>query len=757
MPTTNRSARGCRFPPASGSIEKIASDGDLPIAIERAFLATDSQMTNQPKPLEFARACGELRCHPLDNPAPRRLSRIFSMAIAALLAVTMLLIGGHASAQTLIFLENFEGNFPQDGGWTVDDQNPESEPAYWDDVSLLSFGSPPPHGSEWVGYCAGVGYGGNPFQPTYQGDMVAFMSKTLDLRGYGSATLTFWHTVPSIDSGFDQCGVFINGQPIYTVSEAFGWTQTTLDLSPYAGTQLDLAFVFFSDEVFEGEGWYLDDITVTGGGAQPPRVVRGPYLQSGTASNIIVRWRTDRVVGSKVLFGSSPQQLASQAVDPTPRKEHAVTLSGLRPDTRYYYAIASGSDVLAGGADYFFVTAPAAPKPTRIWAIGDSGSALYAPGDARAVYERYRELAGARYTDVWLMLGDNAYGVGTDLEYQAAVFETYPELLRQSVVWSTMGNHETYSNDPDGNHAYFNIFNFPTAGQAGGEPSGTEHYYSFDYGNIHIVCLDSEESGRTPGSPMLTWLEEDLAANTKDWTIAMWHSPPYTKGSHDSDNLFDNFGNMTDMRANIVPILESHGVDLVLCGHSHNYERSFLMDGHYGFSSSLTPTMIKDSGSGRPEDTGPYLKPDTGPNANQGTVYVVAGSSGWATSQTGFHPIMYTALLRMGSLVLDIDGQRLDARFLRETGAIDDHFTIIKGAPPEPLRVATFRFEAGVVTVHWKSQAGRVYRLEKADYVEGPDWQPASGDVLATGATTSWTGGVSSPGGRCFFRVVEVN
>ena len=631
--------------------------------------------------------------------------------MAVILFLAMLLTVWRTSAQTLIFRENFEGNFPQDGGWIVGDQNPDGVPAFWNDVSLPSFGSPPTHGSARAGYCAGVGHGGTTSQPTYQSNMAASMSKRLDLRGYGSATLTFWHTVPSIDAGLDQCAVLINGQPIYVVSDAFGWTQTTLDLTPYAGTQPEMAFVFFSDEAFDREGWYVDDIAVTEGAAQPPRVIRGPYLQSGTMSNIIVRWRTDRPAESKVLFGAGPQQLSSQVVDPALKTEHTVTLSGLQPDTRYYYGIASGSNVLAGGADYFFVTSPAVPKPTRIWAIGDSGSASAGAAGSAAVYARYREFTGSRYTDLWLMLGDNAYYNGRDTEYQRAVFNLYPELLRQTVVWSTMGNHETYSTEPNGSHAYFNNFTFPTAGQAGGEPSGTEHYYSFNYGNIHIVCLDSEESFRTPGSPMLTWLEEDLAANTKDWTIAMWHSPPYTKGSHDSDDLSDNRGNMTDMRANIVPILESYGVDLVLCGHSHNYERSFFMDGHYGFSGSLTPSMIKDAGSGQPGDTGPYLKPDTGPNANQGTVYVVAGSSGWATfQQPERHPAMHAWLLQMGSLVLDINGQRLDAKFLRETGAIDDHFTIIKGAPPERLRIVSIRYDDGVVTIRWKSQADHAYR-----------------------------------------------
>lgn len=686
-------------------------------------------------------------------------SRHSSLALAAFVIFTILIAGRPASAQTnfLIFRESFEDAFPGAGGWEVEDQNPGGFPAFWDRVDLFAFGSPPPNGSAWAGYCGGFGFGGTPLRPRYQSDMTAFMSKQLDLRGYDSATLSFWHTVPSIELGVDQCAVFVDDQLIYVSSEAFGWTQTTLDLTAYVETEPVLAFVFLSDDSVEGEGWYLDDITVTAATSRPPRLVRGPYLQSGTTSNVIVRWRTDRATESKVLFGFSPQQLFFQVSDPAPKTEHIVMLNGLQPDNRYYYAVASGADVLASGPDYFFVTSPAAPKPTRIWAIGDSGSAYDGTGNSRAVYDRYRELAGNRYTDLWLMLGDNAYGVGTDSEYQVAVFNTYPELLRQTVLWSTMGNHETYSTDPNGNHAYFNIFSWPTAGQAGGEPSGTEHYYSFDYGNIHVVCLDSEESGRTPGSPMLVWLEEDLAANTKDWTIAMWHSPPFTKGSHDSDNLGDNFGNMTDMRANIVPILESYGVDLVLCGHSHNYERSFLMNGHYGFSATLESHMIKDGGSGQVEDTGAYLKSATGPTPYQGTVYAVVGSSGWATFQTGRHPIMHAAILQMGSLVLDIEGQRLDARFLRETGAIDDHFTIIKGASPEPLRVVAFFYEQGLLVCRWKSIADRTYRVEKSLTLETPNWQPVSGDIVASGATTTWNGPADPFAERCFFRVVEVD
>ena len=111
----------------------------------------------------------------------------------------------------------------------------------------------------------------------------------------------------------------------------------------------------------------------------------------------------------------------------------------------------------------------------------------------------------------------------------------------------------------------------------------------------------------------MTWLQNDLAANSKDWLIAFWHHPPYTKGTHDSDTDL----NATEIRQYILPILENYGVDLVLSGHSHTYERSYLIDGHYGQSGTFTAGMKKNAGSGRPTETGAYTKPLLGPSAHQ--------------------------------------------------------------------------------------------------------------------------------------------
>lgn len=469
-------------------------------------------------------------------------------------------------------------------------------------------------------------------------------------------------------------------------------------------------------------------------------VVRGPYLQSGTPTSVIIKWRTGGPSDSVVRYGTSVANLNENAYVPGAVTDHEVKLTGLLPNTRYHYAIGSSSTTQLIGPSLFFVTAPTHSKPTRIWAIGDSGTAT---PDARAVYDAYLNYTGERYTDVWLMLGDNAYGSGTDLEYQRAMFDMYPQLLAQTVVWSTIGNH-------DASPAYFDIFSLPRNGEAGGIPSGLENYYSFNYSDIHFVCLGGYYSGSLSSNGLMcTWLKADLEANTNKWIIAFWHQPPYSRGSHNSDGEFD----LIEMRENAVPILESYGVDLVLGGHSHSYERSFLMHGHYGYSSSLDrSTMLLDEGSGRVGDTGPYVKRTTGPKAHHGTVYIVAGTSGHATFGSMDHPVMFVSYLRMGSLVLDIDGDTLNATFLRETGAIDDFFTLTKREPE--LRILSLRREGGACILSWASMAGSQYQVEfTTNPVTG--WAKLQGPITATSSTTSATHVPASATG--FYRVVQLD
>ncbi len=452
---------------------------------------------------------------------------------------------------------------------------------------------------------------------------------------------------------------------------------------------------------------------------QPPALTRGPYLQQGTPTGVIVRWRTDVPTPSRVAYGLAPDALASIVLDPSPVTEHLVALSGLSPDTPYFYAIGTPSITLAGGdTDHVFRTAPppGARKPMRIWVIGDSGTAN---ANARAVRDAYAAFAGPRDTDLWLMLGDNAYNDGTDAQYQAAVFDMYPALLARSVLWPTFGNHDSISADSlTQSGPYYDIFTLPAAGEAGGLPSGTEAYYAFDYGNIHFVCLDSQESDRSPGSAMLVWLQSDLAATDREWIIAFWHHPPYSKGSHDSD--FDP--QLAQMRENVLPILEDAGVDLVLTGHSHAYERSFLLDGHYGPSWTLVPAMKKDGGDGRIGGNGAYRKPPGGSASNAGAVYVVDGSSGQVGGGALNHPAMFVSLNLLGSLVLDVDGSRLDATFIDAAGIQRDTFTISKNAPPQAL------VHAGTA-IECESPSGAVVSLDGGGSTD-PDSHPGTSDDI---------------------------
>ena len=148
------------------------------------------------------------------------------------------------------------------------------------------------------------------------------------------------------------------------------------------------------------------------------------------------------------------------------------------------------------------------------------------------------------------------------------------------------------------------------------------------------------------------------------------------------------------MRQNALPILETYGVDLVLSGHSHNYERSFLLNGHYGTSTTLTPDMILDAGDGRTTGTGAYRKA-----TDRGAVYTVAGSSGKTGGGSLDHPVMFVSLSVLGSVVLNVNGSRLDATFLQSTGTVRDTFSIQKGPTPRDIDVTPSPYSYGAVAV----------------------------------------------------------
>ena len=413
-------------------------------------------------------------------------------------------------------------------------------------------------------------------------------------------------------------------------------------------------------------------------------VTRGPYLQKGSASSMTLKWRTSTATSSVVHFGTTQGALNLTESDLTNKTEHEIQINSLSSGTIYYYDIANATTVLIpGSSDQYFKTHPniGVDQPLTAWILGDCGTANTNQRNVRDAYYNY---IGANHTDMVLFLGDNAYNDGTDSEYQTAVFENmYEDKLKNSVSWSCLGNHDGHSaNSSNQTGPYYDIFSFPTNGFtdgiSSGTDSGTEAYYSFDYGNVHFISLDSYETNRAVGGAMYNWCLADIQNTTADWVVVFWHHPPYTKGSHNSDTETE----LIDMRTNFLPMLETNGVDLVLSGHSHSYERSYFLKDHHGLSGTFNSVIhtvgTNGDGDGRIGSDGSYQKMVTGPEAGDGAVYITAGSSGKATGGTLNHPAMFHSVNLLGSCVLEVDGDEMNVKFITDTGAINDFFTISK-------------------------------------------------------------------------------
>ena len=420
-------------------------------------------------------------------------------------------------------------------------------------------------------------------------------------------------------------------------------------------------------------------------GSHSQSIIRGPYLQMGTPSSMVIKWRTSTPTSSQVWYGTSPSSLNFTTTENGSRTDHEVTVSGLPANSTFYYAVGNtAGQLMTPSNDHYFRTSPVpgSNQKIRVWVLGDAGKATQNQRDVRDAFYNFN---GSQRIDMILLLGDNAYEEGTDAQHQVALFENmYEDKLINTPMYPTMGNHDSKSSESATQSGpYFEIFTMPTNGEAGGTPSGTEAYYSFDYGNIHFIVLDSDDTPLDVNDPMYSWLSTDIANTNQQWKVVFFHYPPYTETDSDTD------AKGTAMRENYLPVLEAHGVDLVLVGHAHNYERSYLINGHYDVSSTFDPaTMALDLGDGRPDGDGAYQK-----TGDAGTVYVVSGSAGSSAGAiSNEHPAMHTSLGEKGSFFFEVTGNQMDLTFIRENGLIQDYFTISKqaivGVPPTVLVTA---------------------------------------------------------------------
>ncbi len=460
-----------------------------------------------------------------------------------------------------------------------------------------------------------------------------------------------------------------------------------------------------------------------------PSFSRAPYLQFSTTNSIYVVWRTAGPIKPVVKFGKAMNRLNSElshVSDKTTtgivvraslgdkkeavpskwqrfrtdenlklRKLHSAPIGtfqyearlwGLEPATKYYYAVYDGSRRMTPvDESYSFTTPPmiGTRQPVRFWALGDGGTGRQEQMD---VYRAMVDFTARekRPLDMWLHLGDMAYGTGRDMEFQSRFFESYEGALRSSVCWPTMGNHEGMtSKGTTGIGPYYDAYVVPRYAEVGGLSSGTEAFYSFNWANVHFVCLDSHDVDRKPGGGMAKWFKADLEKAKAEWIIAFWHHPPYTKGSHDADKEKD----LQEMRRHILPIAEAGGVDLVLTGHSHIYERSMLIDGSYAETNQAADNFVFDDGDGDPNGDGAYRKGE-GIHPHQGTVQVVAGHAGQSLGRKGTVPLMKRTIVEFGSVIVDVDGDTLTGKMINRSGKVRDVFSMVKRGKVEPVRIA---------------------------------------------------------------------
>jgi 3',5'-cyclic AMP phosphodiesterase CpdA len=161
--------------------------------------------------------------------------------------------------------------------------------------------------------------------------------------------------------------------------------------------------------------------------------------------------------------------------------------------------------------------------------------------------------------DLMLHTGDIVYGGATLSLYDSDFFGEYAEFLESLPVFPTSGNHD-YEADSAG--PYRQVFALPE----NGGPGGLERWYSFNWGDVHFVALDTEQVGAAQAG----WLAQDLAENELPWTVVYLHRPPYSSGDH---------GSSTRVRDAFSPLFEEYGVQVVFAGHDHDYERTRLING----------------------------------------------------------------------------------------------------------------------------------------------------------------------------------
>jgi hypothetical protein len=297
---------------------------------------------------------------------------------------------------------------------------------------------------------------------------------------------------------------------------------------------------------------------------------RGPFIQSVATTSAQIVWQTSMSSTGIVVAGTTSNTLNLAFASGATTSTHAVLLSGLLPGTRYFYQVRSwlGSEEPTVSPIFSFRTFGDAGEITFA-VVGDSG------GGSTAQYNVARQLELAA-PNLVLHLGDIVYDSFKSGAADLRFLSVYRNQMREVPWFTTMGNHDIDAIERDA--PYLAAMVLPT-----NSASGTEHYYSFDHGEAHFVCLfvpdykfrpDFAHLALTNGSPQYQWLTNDLARTSKPWKILFFHLPVSTSSFHAAeDQNANNISDQTDLQEIILPIASEYGVQMIFNGHDHNYER----------------------------------------------------------------------------------------------------------------------------------------------------------------------------------------
>ena len=339
----------------------------------------------------------------------------------------------------------------------------------------------------------------------------------------------------------------------------------------------------------------------------------GPYLQQLSATGGAVVWQTYDPATTALAFGLAGTPLQVVHRDATLSRRHVVALPPLAPSSTYEYRWESDGKL---GDLARFTTPPLAPGNFSFGVIGDFG--IGTPS-ARS---NLRRLSQDKRLDFAITTGDNAQIYGTEEEYRSFVLGPLRDLIATKPFWPSVGNHDYYNLQN-----YKRFFALP----------GNGLYYSFTYGGVLFVSLDSNRFDRRQRS----WLRAELRASTARCKVAYFHHPLWSSGRG-----YRGHGRHL-RRSHFVPILQRGGVDLVLNGHVQNYERS------------------KPLRSGR--------------RSRKGIVYVVTGGGG-----AGLNPFVTRRRPKWSArrgmfhhrLRISVDDHEFHGRAIDSAGNTRDRFTV---------------------------------------------------------------------------------